>query len=114
MSGLDPQAIEDWRRAIGRERIEMQMLHKQNLRRYALALGLAGEDARPPLPLWAFFLPAPADDEIGDDGHPRRGGFLPAISLPRRMFASGTMTFEAPIDAGGEATLMRADALLTF
>ena len=113
MSILDPKAIADWRQAIGRERIEMQLLHKQNLRRYALALGLPGEDARPPLPLWAFFLPAPADDELDEDGHPKRGGFLPTVTLPRRMFASGTMTFDAPIETGGEATLTSTVADVT-
>jgi 3-methylfumaryl-CoA hydratase len=42
---------------------------------------------------------APAH-ELGADGHPRRGGFLPPIELPRRMWASGELNFEGPLHAG--------------
>lgn len=39
---------------------------------------------------------APANN-LGDDGHPRRGGFLPPVPLPRRMWAGGEITFIAPL-----------------
>ncbi|MCB1497644.1 MAG: MaoC family dehydratase N-terminal domain-containing protein [Bauldia sp.] len=38
--------------------------------------------------------------EIDSDGHPRRGGFLPPIPLPRRMWAASDVTFAAPIMIG--------------
>lgn len=38
--------------------------------------------------------------ELGPDGHPARGGFLPPIPLPRRMWAGGAFTFHAPIRIG--------------
>jgi 3-methylfumaryl-CoA hydratase len=41
--------------------------------------------------------------EVGADGHPKRGGFLPPVPLPRRMWAGGRLTFHAPLKAGVRA-----------
>ncbi len=61
---------------------------------------------RPVLAHWAWFLPAPQDSEIGEDGHPKRGGFLPALeSLPRRMFASTAISFDAPLTLDAQAEM---------
>ncbi|HUP09712.1 MAG TPA: MaoC family dehydratase N-terminal domain-containing protein [Caldimonas sp.] len=54
----------------------------------------------PPLWHWLFFLPLHAHSELGADGHPRRGGFLPPVSLPRRMWAGSQFEFRAPIRVG--------------
>lgn len=51
----------------------------------------------PPLGHWLYFLPRARQSEIDIDGHPRRGGFLPPVDLPRRMFAGGSIHFHAPI-----------------
>jgi 3-methylfumaryl-CoA hydratase len=40
--------------------------------------------------------------EIGPDGHARRGGFLPPVELPRRMWAGGRFSFRSPIRVGDE------------
>jgi hypothetical protein len=42
----------------------------------------------------------PAQAEIGDDGHPAHGPFLPPIPGRRRMFAGGRLTQLAPIPLG--------------
>ena len=42
--------------------------------------------------------------EIGADGHPERGDFLPPVPLPRRMFAGRRSWFHAPLAIGDEAT----------
>lgn len=104
---IDPAAIQQWRSAIGRQETRSEVLEVESLRRYALAIGHDPnvERSPPPLAHWAFFLPGPADSEIGEDGHPRRGGFLPAITLPRRMFAASAMTFDAPLQFGKPATM---------
>jgi len=47
--------------------------------------------ALPPLWHWLYFLPQPRRSEIGPDGHARRGGFLPPVPLPRRMWAGGRL-----------------------
>ncbi len=47
----------------------------------------------PPLWHWLYFLPLARHGELDVDGHPKRGGFLPAVPLPRRMWAGGRLTF---------------------
>src|SRR5207245_2659413 len=38
--------------------------------------------------------------DLGADGHPKRGGFLPPVPLPRRMFAGGRIRFDTPARVG--------------
>ena len=40
--------------------------------------------------------------QIGPDGHPQRGDFLPPVPLPRRMFAGKRIRFHAPLAVGDE------------
>jgi 3-methylfumaryl-CoA hydratase len=54
----------------------------------------------PPLGHWLFFLPDVRQSGIGSDGHAARGGFLPPIPLPRRMWAGGRIEFLRPIPLG--------------
>ncbi|MBL0420247.1 MaoC family dehydratase N-terminal domain-containing protein [Ramlibacter sp. AW1] len=54
----------------------------------------------PPLWHWLYFLPMHRQSEIGADGHAKRGGFLPPVPLPRRMWAGGQFEFRAPIRIG--------------
>jgi len=54
----------------------------------------------PPLWHWLYFLPMHRQSEIGADGHARRGGFLPPVPLPRRMWAGSQFEFRAPIRIG--------------
>lgn len=77
----------------------------------ALSATLDREDAAPvpgtelpPLWHWLYFLPHARQSEIGPDGHPRRGGFLPPVPLPRRMWAGGRLRWEArnPLQVGQE------------
>ena len=56
----------------------------------------------PPLWHWLFFLPSARQSELGPDGHPRRGGFLPPVPLPRRMWAGGQLEFFSPLRIGDE------------
>ncbi len=51
---------------------------------------------------WMFFAPAVPFSELGDDGHPERGGFLPPVDLPRRMWAGGRLDFYRYIKVGEE------------
>jgi 3-methylfumaryl-CoA hydratase len=53
-----------------------------------------------PLWHWLYFLPQHRQSEIGPDGHARRGGFLPPVPLPRRMWAGGRFEFRAPVKVG--------------
>src|SRR4051794_36559671 len=58
----------------------------------------------PPLWHWLYFLPLHKQSEIGPDGHAKRGGFLPPVPLPRRMWAGGRLKFDAPLPIGVNAT----------
>jgi 3-methylfumaryl-CoA hydratase len=60
----------------------------------------AGEPL-PPGWQWLFFNTVARRSALGVDGHPRRGGFLPPIELPRRMWAGSRIRYLAalPIEA---------------
>lgn len=73
----------------------------------ALAATLDRDDARPrtgdaipALAHWLYFPGAERQSGIGPDGHPARGGFLPPVPLPRRMFAGASLEFVRPIRVG--------------
>jgi 3-methylfumaryl-CoA hydratase len=56
-----------------------------------------------PIPLlahWFYCLPLPRQSALGEDGHAQRGGFLPPIPLPRRMWAGSRLVFHAPVRIG--------------
>ena len=59
--------------------------------------------ALPPLWHWFYFLPRAPQALLSDDGHPQRGGFLPPISYPRRMFAGSRLRFHQPLRIGQPA-----------
>ncbi|WP_340107509.1 MaoC family dehydratase N-terminal domain-containing protein [Pikeienuella sp. HZG-20] len=72
------------------------------------ALDLPGPPpaAGAPLPAfqhWIYFLEAAPGRALGRDGHPARGGFIPDLGLPRRMWAGGALTFHRPLPIGAEA-----------
>ena len=54
----------------------------------------------PPLWHWLYFLPLHRQSDLGPDGHARRGGFLPPVPLPRRMWAGSQFRFDAPLRVG--------------
>ena len=57
-------------------------------------------DAIPHSGHWLYFLETAPNSELGHDGHPKRGGFLPPVPLPRRMWAGGRIDFRAPVRIG--------------
>lgn len=52
---------------------------------------------------WLWFNPFVKRSGIGADGHPKRGGFLPDVGLPRRMWAGGRITYHVPLPFGADA-----------
>ncbi len=67
----------------------------------------------PPLWHWLYFLDAVPQSNIGVDGHPKRGGFLPPVTLPRRMFAGTELTINQPLTLGEECTRRSVVSALT-
>ncbi len=102
---LDPQTLahlQDWQ---GRTETLEDLITPAPLR--ALSATLDRDDPTPhsgtELPAlwhWLFFLPHHRQSEIGPDGHAKRGGFLPPVPLPRRMWAGGRLQWHAPLRVG--------------
>lgn len=66
--------------------------------------GFAPGDRLPPLWHFTYFLESSRLSALGRDGHPARGGFLPPVALPRRMWAGGRLTFHGDLHVGETAT----------
>lgn len=112
MSETTPTAEADlahWRAWLGRTEQHSDRIHAAPLDALAATLDRDDPPARPgdeapPLAHWLFFLTAARQSELGADGHPRRGGFLPPVALPRRMWAGGRLTFQQALRVGDEVT----------
>lgn len=101
-------ALADW---IGRERRRTAVLEASDLARLAAVLDRPAAPAKvPPAWHWACLAEPVRRSEMGPDGHPRRGLFLPPIQAPRRMFAAADMTFSAPLAPGRETELVETIA----
>jgi 3-methylfumaryl-CoA hydratase len=71
---------------------------------------VATGDPLPPLWHWVALPRWASSGELGVDGHPRRGSFLPPVEQPRRMFAGGRVTFSSPLVIGSS---VRREAAVT-
>lgn len=66
--------------------------------------GLKTGDVMPLLHHWLHFWTVVPPAGLGEDGHPAKGGFLPPVPLPRRMWAGGRLTFHQPMHLGESVT----------
>jgi 3-methylfumaryl-CoA hydratase len=98
-------AHEAW---IGREEEFSERIAGSVVKAMAATLDLErSAQAGEPLPpgwQWLFFNPAVRRSGLGVDGHPRRGGFLPPIELPRRMWAGSRIRYLAAVPVEAQAT----------
>ncbi|WP_425405557.1 FAS1-like dehydratase domain-containing protein [Hwanghaeella sp.] len=69
-------------------------------------------DPLPPGWHWLFFNKFVPRREVGEDGHPKRGGFIPDVGLPRRMWAGGRLRYLAPLTVG--AAVSRHSEILSI
>ncbi len=101
---LDLQYLREW---IGRTESHSDLITAMPMAALSATLDrgdpepLPGTDV-PPLWHWLYFAPVARASELGPDGHPRRGGFLPPVPLPRRMWAGGRLQFHHPLRVGDE------------
>ena len=95
---LDIDHLRGW---IGNSETMSERLTPQLVDRFAATLDIdadAGAGAEAPLMIhFCLAQPVAPASRLGHDGHPKRGGFLPPVSLPRRMWAGGEITFHAPL-----------------
>jgi 3-methylfumaryl-CoA hydratase len=90
----------DW---IGREETQTDHVARGPFHRLNAMLDRAEEtEAVPTLGHWLLFNSNAPQAELGPDGHPKRGGFVPPFPLPMRMAAGARITFHAPIPFGAD------------
>ena len=96
--------IESLRRWIGRRETREDVVTAMPATLLAATLDSALPTQRGdqlPLPWhWLYFLPVAPMMEVGVDGHPTRGGFLPPVPLPRRMWAAGRISLVGSLRIG--------------
>ena len=102
MSKVDIDYLRRW---VGRGVSSHDSLSVRHARLMAATLGLPQDGfdagtALPPLWHWIYFLEALPPSELGRDGHPARGGFLPPVPLENRMWAGGNVLFHADLPLG--------------
>ena len=97
--------IEHLRSWIGRTETIHDVLTAAPLRALSAMLNLeeapqnAG-DLVPPSWHWLYFLPMQRQTEIGPDIEAKRGGFLPPVPLPQRVWAGSQIEFQRPVTVG--------------
>jgi hydroxyacyl-ACP dehydratase HTD2-like protein with hotdog domain len=86
---------------VGRSETREDRLDPRLVEGLAATLGVAVPVGDvPPLWHWMLFQDWRNPDQVGPDGHPKRGGFLPPVhDLPRRMWAGGRLTFHGGLRA---------------
>ena len=99
--------IDHLRQWVGKSEVREQHLEPFPARALARLLDrevVPGDGDPLPIPWhWLYFLDAPSRAGTGTDGHPERGGFLPPVPLPRRMWAAGDLTIHEPLTLGRAA-----------
>jgi 3-methylfumaryl-CoA hydratase len=101
MTDIDVDHLRLW---VGRERRLEETLDPFPARGLAAALDHDNLPERgeplPPSWHWLYFLETPRASATDLDGHPHKGGFLPPVPLPRRMWAAGAVDIAHPLLLG--------------
>jgi 3-methylfumaryl-CoA hydratase len=99
---------EDFSAWVGKSEELVDVLEPARSNALRAALGetdvLAAGAELPLLHHWLYFWNVQPPAGLGVDGHPAKGGFLPPVSLPRRMWAGGRLKFHAPLVLGETIT----------
>ena len=86
---------------IGKTDVQKDVVTSNLIDRYSAVIGGVPSGGAAPEGLhWCLGLPDAPMAELGADGHPKTGGFLPPSPLPRRMWASSKAEFLADIKIG--------------
>lgn len=97
--------FDDW---VGRIQTSTDVLEPARSNALDIALGGAGDltigDSMPLLHHWLYFWDVRPASNLGHDGHPAKGDFLPPVPLPRRMWAGGRLSFHKPLKLGASVT----------
>jgi 3-methylfumaryl-CoA hydratase len=92
----------DW---LGRRTVRTEAVGPRLTEAFAATFdGLLADGDVPPGLFWALMPAVVGPDQLGRDGHPRTGLFLPPLPMPRRMWAGGALTLRGAIRAGDVVT----------
>lgn len=93
----------DWSAWLGKQETYEEFINPSHIKKIALSLNAKipqeGEEL-PELWQWALFIDPLSLPELGEDGHPKRGGFLPPADNRNRMWAGGRLRFIRPLIIG--------------
>lgn len=102
---FDAEALKPW---IGRRETRKDKIRPAHVADLAAVLDRSrAPKSGEPLPIawhWAFFHRFVRPGDLGSDGHPKRGGFLPPIEPARRMWAGGRIKVLADLPVNATAT----------
>lgn len=102
---IDLDHLRQW---IGRTEEKSEMVTTALVERFKATFDQDGTlregDAAPQLLHLCLAPPTAPTSALGPDGHPARGGFLPPVALPRRMWAGGAFSFIEDIRIGETVT----------
>ena len=106
MSDAERESLQQW---VGRSEMRTDTLDARPITLLSATLDRDDPPPRPggllpPLWHWLYFLPSYRESEVGPDGHARRGGFLPPVPLPRRMWAGSRCEWTRPLRIGETVT----------
>lgn len=96
--------MSDWADWVGRSETRSDIITTGLLQRFCATIDTPATDEIPQGLHWCLCLPDAPTAALGNDGHPEKGGFLPPIPLPRRMWASSSISFEHPLQLGDEVS----------
>jgi 3-methylfumaryl-CoA hydratase len=102
---LDIERLKTW---IGREETKSELVSPTLAERFNATFDRSADASNgavaPLLIHLCLAPPAAPTSSLGPDGHPARGGFLPPVPLPRRMWAGGAFRFRGDIRIGETVT----------
>lgn len=105
--------MDDYQSWVGREQVSTDLLRVEQARLMEATLNrepsLQVGDMLPLAWHWLYFHEAVPGEQLGVEGHPALGGFMPPVSFgdgqpPRRMWAGGKIVFERPLPFNQPAT----------
>ena len=98
-------SYDEW---IGKSKDQSDSMAPEQLQRFEALLdrdssAVTTGSVLPPCSHWIYFTPMSKQSDIAENGHAEKGGFLPPVELPIRMWAGGNIQFKKPLKTGVQA-----------
>jgi 3-methylfumaryl-CoA hydratase len=99
---IDLELLRSW---IGRQETARDVVSIELVRKFRATFDFPASwphpgDRAPHLLHFCLAQPTVCTNLLAEDGHPRKGGFLPPVPLPRRMWAGSSLAFEGTLCVG--------------